>query len=105
MNNVYIITELIFNKSKKYHDHCRRFKLTISNYTESISFGSFFESTKRRNDNKHGILYVSHYEEIYNTMYKNQDSNLSPLIEVKSLWEFYHIIGYNYKLKKWYFIS
>jgi hypothetical protein len=98
------------------HTYKRYFKFDLDDgknfcYRSRTSHDAFFHSTKKRN-RKESLLYTSRHEDEHqldiahwHTMMKKY-SNLTdiyaevPVVHVKNLWEFYKLIGYDYKTKK-----
>lgn len=80
-------------------------------YRSRTSHDAFFHSTKKRNRNGN-LLYTSRHEDEHQmdidhwhkTMRKHTDLpdiyTKVPVVHVKNLWEFYKLIGYDHKTKK-----
>lgn len=109
MSDSYIIVTEVFLPSC---GHGRCFKIPIDpnygdfNYRSRTSINAFFFGTKRRNEKKGKVLYHSQNEESYK-IHCDCLRNSSVPHDIKvprnlnSIWEFYKIIGYDYKKRKW----
>ena len=108
------VTEIDRSNSK--HNRYIRFDLDDSKdfcYRSRVSYSAFFHSYKRMRNHTNKFLYISKqvYEfqidvDTWDYMMK-KNPNLPdiyssvPVVTVKNLWEFYKLIGYDYKTKKW----
>lgn len=71
-------------------------------YKQVVSWNAFFHGTRRKNRNDK-FLYTSYsYEEwpYYEGVFYDSQRKI-PIIEVDNVWEFYKMIGYDYKTKKY----
>lgn len=92
-----MLIRTIVELDQKDYRHVRYFEINIDgekdfNYTARVSLNAFFNVDYERNENKE-FLYVQ--------LPKFNFENGVPVILVDSLWEFYNLIGYNYKTKKY----
>lgn len=109
-----VVLELALNEDHT-HNQYIRFDLDDGKdfcYRSRVSHGAFFHSAKQRNrnkkflytskhDNEHQIS-IDHWREMMNKYPNLTDIYASvPIVHVKNLWEFYKLIGYDYKSKKW----
>jgi len=109
-----VVLEMALDKDAS---HRRYIKFDLDNgknfcYRSRVSHDAFFHSIKKRNKNKK-FLYTSKHEDehqidinLWNKMMKQrptlQDIYATvPVVHVQNLWEFYKLIGYNHKTKKW----
>lgn len=82
-------------------------------YRSRVSSGAFFHHFKKPRNRSDKFLYSSqhldefqHYLESWARM-KEKHPDLPdiyssvPVVDVKNIWEFYELIGYDYKTKKW----
>ena len=104
-----IVTEVFLKDGCK---HGRVFRLPIDptgrpfNYRVRVSTNSFFFSTNKRNYKKDELLYHSEAEDEHkiclNITQKSLPNWPTPnYIDIDSIWEFYKLVGYDYKKKKW----
>lgn len=83
-------------------------------YRSRVSYNAFFNNYKGKKRNRSGkYIYSSkHLEEfqidlnVWTKMMKEHPSlpdihSSIPVVNVKNIWEFYKLIGYDYKTKKW----
>lgn len=105
----FIIVEVeapILRKNKR-----RCWRLTTTDYRSKVSFDAFFFGVKGRNYAPNGTLYHAKWEDEYNAEHERLRKFLEEqnhpmidedqLVDVESLWEFYKLIGYDYKKQKW----
>ena len=64
-------------------------------YRSRVSYSAFAHSLKRRNCSKKHLYVCDHARDRARFMQKNV-----PMIEVPNLWDFYKLIGYDYKRKR-----
>lgn len=75
-------------------------------YRSRTSFGAFFHSPKNRNKSSK-YLYSAHFKDEHDQSIIRLEKQLPNFFqdisttEVKNIWEFYKLIGYNYKNQKW----
>lgn len=104
-----IVTEVNLNPP---YEHRRVFRVPIDvkgklfDYRGRVSINSFFFGVKKRNYKKDKVLYHSVYEEEHKMMqeeHKMLRFGNHPInyIDVDSIWEFYKMIGYDYKKQEW----
>ena len=109
MSNKLIVTEVLLADG---HKHARHFRLPIDpkggefNYRSRTSINCFFYGKKRRNYKGIEILYHVADEHEHKSSLKITQQSLphwpTPFyIDVDSIWDFYKIIKYDYKTKKW----
>jgi len=107
----FIVTEIFL---KKDCEHGRYFKFSVGRenyYKTATALNAFFNNPHtHRNYKKKEILYHSQlFEEfemsnnITEKSYKKLGIELRPkkLIELNSIWEFFEVIGFDNKTKKW----
>ena len=108
------VTELTRSDSK--HNRYIRFDLDDGKdfcYRSRVSHDAFFRNYKRMRNHTDKFLYISKHTDEFQIdvdawafmMNKHPDLsdiyNSVPVVTVKNLWEFYKLIGYDYKTKKW----
>jgi len=92
-----MLTRTIVELDQIDYRHVRYFEIDIDggesfNYRSRVSLNAFFNINYTRNENDK-LLYVELPK-------RNFDDGI-PVIKIDSLWEFYKLIGYNYKIKKY----
>jgi hypothetical protein len=72
-------------------------------YRARMSYCYFASGLKKRNwrpsHKKPEIVYSGHREDEWKVSYAPH--NMAPVVDVGSIWEFYDLIGYNYKQQRW----
>jgi hypothetical protein len=111
-----VVTELGISKSNSDHRGYIHFDLDDGRefcYRSRVSHDAFFHNPRTKRNRNGRYLYISKHQsehqidiDVWNAsmeripgppdMYANV-----PRIRVKNLWEFYKLIGYDYKRKKW----
>jgi hypothetical protein len=90
-------------------DHLRHFWIDLDqgerlHYRSRVSFEAFRSYKVERCKNKEkGLWYIEldHTRCCYNPKYPDIYRYDCEIIELNSVWEFYDVIGYNYKTKKY----
>lgn len=68
-------------------------------YRARVSTNCFFFSTNKRNYKRDEVLYHSAWEEEHKLL--RFSTHTIDYIDVDSIWDFYKLIGYDYKTKKY----
>lgn len=99
-----IVTEIDLLDGCK-HTRYFRFPLDADKefcYRSRVSANAFFFGGKKRNYTKpKHFLYIEKTEEEFECGANMRIIKTPEFIELSSIWEFYKLIGYNYKTKKW----
>jgi hypothetical protein len=90
--------------SLKTYEHLRyiRFDLDAGKefcYRSRISYDYFAHGIKRRNRRSGEFLYYCDNES--DMIQFNKLDPTVPMIDIPTIWDFYKLIGYNYKKQKW----
>jgi len=113
--NFQVATELDINKCS---NHIRYIQIDIDGgksfcYRGRVSFNAFAHGSKHRNYNaKKGfhyyfqsldtfLIYHNSTRNFFNNVLGKEYCQDIPILTVSSLWEFYKLVGYDYKKKKW----
>jgi len=104
-----IVTEVLL---KEGHRHNRVFRFPVDpkggktdtlgnpfDYRARVSTNCFFFSTNKRNYKRDEVLYHSAWEEDHKLL--RFSTHAIDYIDVDSIWDFYTLIGYDYKKKKY----
>lgn len=91
----YIITEVDLASSI----HTRRWRINVATYNKSISFDCFFFGKNRRNRSKK-FLYHCCQEVDYEISKSLLGEKVEDITDI-DLWDFYKVIGYDRKSKKY----
>lgn len=99
--------------------HCACYSVQVGHgkYRETVSFNAFFYSVKKHNRSKNRLYTVCSLDEMNIQIkslnraieaIKKTDDDINHVIncfnnrkKLKSIWEFYEIIGYDYRKKKY----
>jgi len=98
------------------YDHKRIWRFTVENllvknhYRAVTSLSSFFYNTKRRNQKGNKFLYICRRQEEWDSFIEfdkrvcktiGENYQNPKIIPLNSIWQFYKVIGYDYKKQKW----
>ena len=103
MANLKYVEKIKFDECDDDHRTYYRFDLDDGKnfcYRTRMSFNAFFHSIKDRNVSN-GFLYHTDRKDSIEKIAKIFDDYPVNWIDCKNIWEFYQIIGYDYKTKKY----
>lgn len=73
------------------------------NYRGRVSSSAFFHSMRKKNQNNKNLFYGRQYNGYEQKQVNEHIAHFGPvpITKLKSIWEFYEAVGYDYRKKRW----